>query len=233
MAERKSPTGLADETPVSGESFLSRFHRRKTEARAAQRDSGAAPEAHKAADIAAHVASSDTPDTADAVPEPVLTDADMPPLESLEFSSDFSGFLSPEVSEKLRRAALRKLFHSSELNIVDGLDEYAEDYTTFEPLGDIITSDMRHLIEVEARKKAEALKRALLDEQPDEASDEKSVEAADPALPESSVNAAAEQATTAAAPPNHPVTDSPGTTEEIAAESTAIDRQGPLSHARQ
>ena len=46
--------------------------------------------------------------------------------------------------------------------IVDGLDEYAEDFTTFEPLGDIVTADMRHMIELEAKKKAEAIQQALL-----------------------------------------------------------------------
>ena len=39
-------------------------------------------------------------------------DADMPPLQSLGPESDYSGFMSPGVSEELRRLALRKLFHS-------------------------------------------------------------------------------------------------------------------------
>ena len=50
---------------------------------------------------------------------PALTDADMPALETLHDDSDYSGFLSPEVSDKLREVALRKLFHGKAFNIVD------------------------------------------------------------------------------------------------------------------
>ncbi len=58
-----------------------------------------------------------------------LSDADMPPLESLDEHSDFTGFLSPKVSEALQRQALRKLFHLPSFNVTDGLDDYDEDYT--------------------------------------------------------------------------------------------------------
>ena len=47
--------------------------------------------------------------------------------------------------------ALRKLFHLPQFNFRDGLDDYAEDYTNFEPLGDIITADMRHRMERELK----------------------------------------------------------------------------------
>lgn len=90
-------------------------------------------------------------------PERVLSDEDMPPLESLTEDSDYSGFFSPGVSEHLRRAALRKLFSSAKLNVVDGLDDYAEDYRSFEALGDIITSDMRFDMERKAEREKQAL----------------------------------------------------------------------------
>jgi hypothetical protein len=84
-------------------------------------------------------------------------DADMPALESLTQDSDYSGFLSPKVSEALRKQALRKLFHSKAFNICDGLDDYDGDYTKFEKLGDIITADMKHQIEMEARRQMQQL----------------------------------------------------------------------------
>ncbi|UCB55220.1 MAG: DUF3306 domain-containing protein [Thiotrichales bacterium] len=93
----------------------------------------------------------------------VLTDADMPDIDSLTFDSVFSDFMSPGVSEKLRKQALRKLFHSEVFNLRDGLDEYDGDYTQFEKLGDIVTSDMHHQVEMEARRRAEQL---LQDETP-------------------------------------------------------------------
>ena len=87
--------------------------------------------------------------------QPVLTDADMPPIESLNEDSDFSMFMSSGVSDKLRNLALRKMFHVPAFNIRDGLDEYDEDFTTFEALGDIVTCDMKHQIEMQEKKKAE------------------------------------------------------------------------------
>jgi hypothetical protein len=84
----------------------------------------------------------------------------MPPLESLDADSDYSGFLSRGVSEALRRKALSKLFRGAHFNVTDGLDDYAEDFTKFAPLGDIVTADMRYRME-------QAAKRLLGDEDPE------------------------------------------------------------------
>ena len=93
---------------------------------------------------------------AEAEAKPVLTDADMPDIESLNEDSDFSGFMSTGVSDELRNLALRKLFKAPVFNIRDGLDEYDEDYTQFEKLGDIVTCDMKHQIEMQEKKLREA-----------------------------------------------------------------------------
>ncbi|MCP4233207.1 MAG: DUF3306 domain-containing protein, partial [Aestuariibacter sp.] len=66
--------------------------------------------------------------------------------------SDFSKFMSSGVSDKLRNMALQKMFQTAEFNIRDGLDEYDEDYTSFEKLGDIVTCDMKHRIEMQESK---------------------------------------------------------------------------------
>lgn len=79
-------------------------------------------------------------------------DEDMPPLESLDENADYSGFLSPRVSDGLRQLALRKLFQSAAFNVCDGLDDYAEDFTSFEKLGDVMTADLRHRLEQEAKR---------------------------------------------------------------------------------
>ena len=137
-------------TRDSKESVLSRWSRRKLEAD----QSTAAIEDSIPLDAQT---SQDVP----AVPEdeaekPVLTDADMPDVESLTEDSDFSGFMSSGVSDELRNLALRKLFKAPVFNIRDGLDEYDEDYTYFEKLGDIVTCDMKHHIEVQEQKLREA-----------------------------------------------------------------------------
>ena len=104
----------------------------------------------------------DVGESADDAAEPnvveteVLTDEDMPSLESLDENSDYSGFLSSGVSEELRRRALRKLFSSAVFNIPDGLDDYDDDFTSFAALGDIVTADMRHQAEMEAERARQA-----------------------------------------------------------------------------
>jgi hypothetical protein len=99
----------------------------------------------------------------------VLTDADMPDIESLHEDSDFSLFMSPGVSDKLRNLALRKMFSAPVFNLRDGLDEYDEDYTSFEPLGDVITSDMKHQLELEAQKQLEQAEQKILHEEEQQA----------------------------------------------------------------
>ncbi|MCP4487977.1 MAG: DUF3306 domain-containing protein [Gammaproteobacteria bacterium] len=85
--------------------------------------------------------------------EPVLTDADMSAIEALDENSDFSKFMSSGVSDKLRNMALQKMFQTPAFNIRDGLDEYDEDFTRFEKLGDIVTCDMKHRLEMQENKK--------------------------------------------------------------------------------
>jgi hypothetical protein len=132
------------------ESGLSRWARRKQEAREA-------PEAASEISTAESESMLDLPVTDEIPEEPVaLTDADMPDIDTLGEDSDFTGFMSPGVSDELRNIALRKLFHAPVFNIRDGLDEYDEDYTSFEKLGDIVTCDMKHQIEVQERKRREA-----------------------------------------------------------------------------
>jgi hypothetical protein len=56
---------------------------------------------------------------------------DLPTIESLDTSSDFSVFMQQGVPEELRKLALRKLWRISPGEI-DGLDDYDEDYALIE-----------------------------------------------------------------------------------------------------
>lgn len=160
MQKRDDPIDCTEPAVPDAEpaSAYGRWSRRKARARAAPVP--AAPRAQAPASAAVPAAAADGAgrvlDTPDAPPERALTDADMPALEALGEDDDYSGFLSPGVSEPLRLKALRKLFTSAKFNVTDGLDDYAEDFTKFEPLGDIITSDMRHRIEMEAERARQA-----------------------------------------------------------------------------
>lgn len=91
----------------------------------------------------------------------LLSDADMPPIESLSSESDVSAFLNKGVSAALRKAALRHVFSQPAYNVRDGLNDYDGDYTVFEPLGDTVTSDMKWHIARKERERLEAEAREL------------------------------------------------------------------------
>lgn len=76
--------------------------------------------------------------------EPIpLTDDDMPAIESLSEESDYSQFLSSGVSDELRNLALRKLFNLPQFNIVDGLNDYDEDFSKMPALSQEVVARMR------------------------------------------------------------------------------------------
>ncbi|TCO80943.1 uncharacterized protein DUF3306 [Plasticicumulans lactativorans] len=121
-------------------SWLLRWAERKARARAGQAAGADVPVA--AGEQAA----------VDAAPQPPVPE--LPELESLGPDSDFRPFLDRRVDAALRRLALRRLFSQPAFNAGDGLDTYIDDCTAFTPLGEVITADMRHLAEVEARRLA-------------------------------------------------------------------------------
>jgi len=127
-----------DEARARDEPFLQRWMRRKSAAREQPVEEDSAPPPAAVDDPESVTASEDD--------APVLPD-----LETLDQESDYSAFLSPKVDEMLRRKALRQLFHSPKFNVCDGLDDYCGDFTQFEPLGDLVTAEMRHHLERAAR----------------------------------------------------------------------------------
>jgi len=138
--------------------FLTRWSRRKARADRAEPSDAAEEAAERplAARPAPESESSVPGETVEA--EHVQTDEDMPDLDTIDESTDMSGFFSPGVSEELRNQALRRLFRMAKFNITDGLDDYNEDFRNFAPLGDIVTSDMRHRMEMDrAKEESDAL----------------------------------------------------------------------------
>jgi hypothetical protein len=73
---------------------------------------------------------------------------ELPPVESLDFSSDFSRFLRSKAEEGVKRAALKKLFHSPHFNQMDGLDVYIDDYNVFEPIPEEMLQNLAHAREM-------------------------------------------------------------------------------------
>jgi hypothetical protein len=60
----------------------------------------------------------------------------------------------PNVSadESAARLALRALFRRPEFSVRDGLDDYDEDFTSFQLMGDLVTHDMRRMAERATRE---------------------------------------------------------------------------------
>lgn len=149
MAEdSKDPTPPATE---DGDPFLVRWSRRKqaareTPAQAVEATSASPADAEEAGDAGANAQGTE-PDT--------LPDDSLPPPESLDSDSDFSAYLSRRVSSGLRRAAMRRLFSLPEFNVRDGLDDYDDDYTGFQSLGNTVTAHMKyHTERLQAREEA-------------------------------------------------------------------------------
>jgi hypothetical protein len=79
---------------------------------------------------------------------------ELPSLDTLGADSDYSAFMGSNVPPDLKQKALRKLFHSPQFNVRDGLDDYDLDFSKPEPLGNIITAEMRYRVERELERLA-------------------------------------------------------------------------------
>ena len=156
--EDASETGEAEADTLEHDGFLTRWSRRK----ALSRDGVELPEP---VDEAAR--ESEAPDGnsgnrgEDPPQEPATQGAEgpatapeLPPIESLGEDSDYGAFLGSDVPVDLQRKALRKLFQSPKFNVRDGLDDYDLDFSSPEPLGDIVTAEMRHRLRAELERLA-------------------------------------------------------------------------------
>lgn len=110
------------------EPFLSRWSRRKLEAK---------QEAPAGASQAAEL-----PAAAPAAPLAPTTEP-MAPGSPQGINSEYREFFDPRVDEKLRRTALKKLFNDPHFNAMDGLDTYIDDYSKPDPIPDALLRQMK------------------------------------------------------------------------------------------
>jgi len=115
------------------EHFLSRWSRRKREAKQSPVDASpaAAPRdelTHPAVPPRALPVEPPPGDSGPPQPQP------LPSLESLTPESDFAPFMQAEVDPGVRRQALKTLFQDPQFNVMDGLDVYIDDYSKPDPL---------------------------------------------------------------------------------------------------
>ncbi len=103
---------MDDGTMSEGEGFLSRWSRRKQEAREAAAEPPAPQE--------------EAPEEQAAVPPPLepFDPESLPPVDSLGADSDYTGFLAGNVPQELKRLALRKAWTSDP--VIAGFRGFAE-----------------------------------------------------------------------------------------------------------
>lgn len=70
---------------------------------------------------------------AEAAPSAEIPDAEAL-LANLTPDSDFGQFLRQEISEEIRRKAMKTLFADPHFNVMDGLDIYIDDYSVSDPI---------------------------------------------------------------------------------------------------
>ncbi|MCC5808965.1 MAG: DUF3306 domain-containing protein [Ectothiorhodospiraceae bacterium] len=186
MSERKQtvhPWELPPEERQEDEpSFLSRWSRRKTGVDAEVSDLAA--EATEVSQPTESEVPEEKIDARTGKPFSELTDADMPDLDALDENSDVSAFMAEKVSPALRMKALSRIFRSAKYNKVCLCAEYADDYTNFTPMGDIIPHDMKRAIVREANKLRERLSEKGLEMSPEEAEARIAAEARGEKLPD-------------------------------------------------
>ena len=76
-------------------------------------------------------------------------------LANLGPDSDFGVFLRQEVSEAVRRQAMKTLFADPHFNVMDGLDIYIDDYSLAEPIPEAMLATLQHAREMLATPAAE------------------------------------------------------------------------------
>ncbi len=151
------------------QSFLSRWSRRKLGQDAEQDPAWVAPAVDAQSAQAPPATPTEPVDPRTGKPISELTDADMPDIETLDENSNLAVYMAAKVSQALRMKALTKVFHTAKFNQVCLCAEYADDYTKFVPLGDIVPHDLQQAIAREAGKLLERFTAQGIEISPEEA----------------------------------------------------------------
>ncbi len=126
---------MTDQPDKDDKPFLSRWSERKTAER--ERDAAVPEELPDADESQGELA-----DVEGECEE--ITAEDLPDIETLDKDSDFTPFLKDGVPEELKRLALRKLWMSDPaFSVLDGLNDYDDDYSMIGTVVQEITSRYR------------------------------------------------------------------------------------------
>lgn len=134
--------------------------------------------------------------------EQLLSAEDLPDPEQIDVGGSFASFMGKNVDPSVRQAALRTLWKQPHYSEIDGMMEYALDYSNQEILTPEVSSELakkvfRHLVQ-DDEPTAEPAGESLLAEQSELAGEEQAADADDGELTDAAASAqstAAEQTT--------------------------------------
>ena len=101
------------------------------------------------------IVSSVSPNVIDDEPVIELTIDD---ADNVTYESGVASFMQQQVTKSVKKAALRKLFHSEEFNYISDMDDSTEDFSNMEGLAPEIASQMRGWINTVTETATEQLK---------------------------------------------------------------------------
>lgn len=113
--------------PENNESVLSRWSRRKLDKQAATEQEKVLPVQQKS-------------ESAPTSEQHIVDETALPIWQQLD------------VDPEAKRSALSRLFRQPEFNVVDRMNEYDEDFTSFASLGGIVTHEMKHMLKLAEQK---------------------------------------------------------------------------------
>lgn len=180
---------------MSDETFISRWSRKKTAAKAGTEGPTADVPAEPAPAFLKPGAGIQSPSHISEPSPPVV----LPPVESLTPESDFTPFMGKDVDGALRQRALKTLFQDPRFNMMDGLDVYIDDYSKPDPLPEGWLEKMNQATRLGEYREPEAAAAGLPGEVPGEVRDAAGVPANEAILPPVDADAASD--TSAAAQP--------------------------------
>ncbi len=92
-------------------------------------------------------------------PLPSMSDVD-----SLESHSSLAGFLAKGVEKSIKKAAMKKIFLSSDFNVLDGLTDYDQDFSSVGSLPAEVAQNLRKWIKEEEEIEPQSVTEPLMEE---------------------------------------------------------------------
>ena len=94
----------------------------------------------------------------DAIAEESVIELTINDADNVTYDSGVASFMQQQVTKSVKKAALRKLFHSEEFNYISDMDDSTEDFSNMQGLAPEIESQMRGWINTVTETATEALK---------------------------------------------------------------------------